>query len=508
MTAQAPGPAHASGSPELPDPADEPDSSPLDGSPDRAGEASRPWVSLFSVALWALLIAAAVVVGKRLTDDGVPILSEAPPLFARWLPHTGPGTPWAVATALAIVALAPWATRVLSWRALLAVGYAASLSWTFALAMVSGFSEGIAERLTRNAEYLLEVSDAPGLSELLSTYTDRILGGQADSWVSHVAGHPPGALQFYLALDRLGLSGGAWAGVVTILVGCTSVVAVAVAVRALADESLARRALPFSVLAPAVIWVGVSADAVFTAVTAWAVALLAIAFSEARRGRARRCAVWALGSGLLFGLGIYLSYGLVLMAPVALAAAVQQRRLRPLLIAAVGAGIVALAYTLLGFHWWEALSLVRERYLAGYGGRRPYYYWVWANLAALALMLGPAVAAGLGHALGRVVSRLTGPVVSPAAGPAPGPAPGPARGPAAGRDGTAGLLAPVGGAAVSVLLATLSGMSKAEVERIWLPFGAWLTTACALLPVRQMRFWLAAQGLTALAIEHLLEIRW
>ena len=487
MTAEAPGPAHASGSPERPDPADEPDTSPVDGSLDRAGErASRPWISLFSVAVWALLIATAVVVGKRLTDDGVPILSEAPPLFARWLPHTGPGTPWAIATALAIVASAPWATRVLSWRALLAVGYAASLAWTFALAMVSGFSEGIAERLTRNAEYLLEVSDAPGLSELLSTYTDRILGGQPDSWVSHVAGHPPGALQFYLALDRIGLSGGAWAGVVTILVGCTSVVAVSVAVRALAGESLARRALPFSVLAPAAIWVGVSADAVFTAVTAWAVALLALASSEARRDRARRCALWALGSGVLFGLGIYMSYGLVLLAPVALAAAVQQRLLRPLLIAGVGVGIVALAYTLLGFHWWEALSLVRERYLAGYGGRRPYYYWVWANLAALALMLGPAVAAGLGHALGRVMSRSR----------------------AAGRDGTAGLLAPVGGAAVSVLLATLSGMSKAEVERIWLPFGSWLTTACALLPVRQMRFWLATQGLTALAIEHLLEIRW
>lgn len=520
--------------------------------PPHADRTGPTWVSLLAVGVWAALIAAAVLVGRSLLDDGVPILAEAPPLFARWAPHTGPGTGWAIGVAVVVVAGAPWAIRRLSWPALLAVAYLAGLAWTFALAMVSGFEQGIATRLTRNAEYLLEVDEAPGWVELLGEYTERILGGQPDSWVSHVAGHPPGALQFYLALDRMGLSGGAWAGVVTILVGSTAVVAVAVAVRALAGERAARAVVPFSVLTPAAVWMGVSADAVFTAVTAWGVALLALAFRAQRREGTRRADLWALGAGLLLGMGVYLSYGLVLMAPIVLAVALQQRRLRPVLIAAIGVAVVALAYTVAGFQWWEAIGLVRERYLAGYGGQRPYSYWVWANLAALAVMLGPAVAAGLGQSVARGVAAArerradvtqpVGMVGTPreavgatradaigsqsdsvtersdsvaepvdAGTDRPSGAVEKPRGAdtAAGADVQAsGLLALPTGAAVSVLLATLSGMSKAEVERIWLPFGVWLTTACALLPLRQMRWWLGAQAATALAVEHLLEIRW
>ncbi|PSK61737.1 hypothetical protein B0E53_06367 [Micromonospora sp. MH33] len=59
-------------------------------------------------------------------------------------------------------------------------------------------------------------------------------------------------------------------------------------------------------------------------------------------------------------------------------------------------------------------------------------------------------------------------------------------------------------AALAVAAADLSGMSKAEVERIWLPFAVWLLVAVAHLPPPARRWWLAAQALTALAVNHLL----
>ena len=63
-------------------------------------------------------------------------------------------------------------------------------------------------------------------------------------------------------------------------------------------------------------------------------------------------------------------------------------------------------------------------------------------------------------------------------------------------------------AVLAVLAADLSGLSKAEVERIWLPFAVWLVAAAALLPARQIRWWLGAQAVIALAVNHLLLTTW
>ncbi|MFI0789835.1 hypothetical protein ACH4Q6_30045 [Streptomyces lydicus] len=59
-----------------------------------------------------------------------------------------------------------------------------------------------------------------------------------------------------------------------------------------------------------------------------------------------------------------------------------------------------------------------------------------------------------------------------------------------------------------MLAADLSGMSKAEAERIWLPFTWWLPVAAALLPARDRRGWPAAQAATALLVNHLLMTDW
>jgi hypothetical protein len=59
-----------------------------------------------------------------------------------------------------------------------------------------------------------------------------------------------------------------------------------------------------------------------------------------------------------------------------------------------------------------------------------------------------------------------------------------------------------------VLAANLSQMSRAEVERIWLPFVPWLLVSCALLPDRWLRPGLALQLVTALVVQHLLFTGW
>ncbi|MGH3826824.1 MAG: hypothetical protein ACRDQX_06580, partial [Pseudonocardiaceae bacterium] len=63
-------------------------------------------------------------------------------------------------------------------------------------------------------------------------------------------------------------------------------------------------------------------------------------------------------------------------------------------------------------------------------------------------------------------------------------------------------------AGVGVLCADLSGLCKGEVERIWLPFAVWLIASAGLLPARQARWWLAAQAVLALAVNHLLLTTW
>ena len=61
---------------------------------------------------------------------------------------------------------------------------------------------------------------------------------------------------------------------------------------------------------------------------------------------------------------------------------------------------------------------------------------------------------------------------------------------------------------LAIAAADASGMSKAEVERIWLPFMPWLLVSCALLPDRWRRPGLAVQLVAALLVQQLLFTSW
>ncbi|KMS92521.1 membrane protein [Streptomyces regensis] len=428
----------------------------------------------------ALLVLVAVLVGRHIQDTRRTLFVHWPPLFADWDPHLGPGTPAAVLVAVAVVAYGPAVAARLPWRGLLPAAWAAALAWTWSLALVDGWQRGVAGRLTTRNEYLTVIGRFHDLPAALRGFTHHIVSGSPHPWPAHIAGHPPAATVTFVLLDRAGLRGGGWAGAWCVTVGATACVAVLVAVRALADERLARRAAPFLVLAPAAVWVGASADGYFAAVAAWSVALLALAVTG-------RSVAWAAGSGLLYGLTCYLSYGLALFALIGAAVLVAGRHrghtgpvLAVLFVA--GAAVVPTAFTLAGFDWWEGYRLLVTRYYQGVGGIRPYGYWVWANLACTVLVTGLATAAGL--------RRTATPLARHRAAPS--------------AETRLALL--VAAALVALLAADLSGMSKAETERIWLPFAMWLLPACALLP--RPRVWLTAQATLALLLNHLLLTGW
>ncbi|WP_374106270.1 hypothetical protein [Streptomyces sp. TRM70350] len=428
-----------------------------------------------------LLFVAAVLVGRHIQDTDGTLFLNWPPLFASWGPHVGPGTPAAVVVAVAVVAYGPGLAARLPWRALLAVACGAAMAWTWSLALIDGWHRGVAARLTTRYEYLQVIDRFHDIPAALRNFTQYIVIQGPDHWPAHVAGHPPGATLTFVLLDRIGLGGGAWAGVWCITVGATTVMAVLVTVRALAAERLARRAAPFLVLAPGAVWMGTSADGYFTAVAAWAVALFALAVT----GRRPRAA--AFGAGLLYGLTCYLSYGLTLIGIIGVGVLVLGRNRRAVVLPLVaGVIVVPLAFTLAGFNYWEAYHLLVERYNQGAGGVRPYWYWVWANPACTVLVVGLATVAGLVRA-GGVLRRQRG------------------------RDGFLSSPEPrlavlLLAALLALLVADLSGMSKAETERIWLPFALWLLAACAFLP--RPRGWLAAQAVVALLVNHLLWTGW
>ncbi len=167
----------------------------------------------------------------------------------------------------------------------------------------------------------------------------------------------------------------------------------------------------------------------------------------------------------------------MLLGILAVAVLIVARTWRPLPWALAGAAAVAAAFTAAGFEWWKAYPVLHDRYYAGIASERPYSYWVWADVAAWTFTVGLVVWAAFPRAI------------------------------RAFRDGD--VLARLAGAALlTILVATLSGMSKAEVERIWLPFTIWVVALPMLLPQRWHRPALLSQVVLALCVQQLVLTRW
>ncbi|GAT10436.1 hypothetical protein H7I77_22725 [Mycolicibacterium novocastrense] len=444
---------------------------------------------IVAVAVGVLLVAAAFVVPHLNLGIVTPLINATParirqfadtaPIFGWWNAHIGWGTVPAVVIGGAVVMWGPMIAQRLTWRALPWAAWATACAWAFSLAMIDGWQRGFAGRLAARHEYLRQVPTVTDIPYALRTFSDRILDYQPDSWITHVSGHPPGALLTFVWLDRIGLSGGAWAGLLCLLVGSSAAAAIVVALRALAGEATVRLAAPFVAVAPTAIWIAVSADGYFAGVAAWGIALLATAIG----GTARWPVLAAAGAGLLLGWGLFLNYGLVLMALPALAVLMCASDWRAAARAAVPALGVVLAvvavFAALGFWWFDGYHLVQERYWQGIANDRPFQYWGWANFASVVCAIGLGSVAGLGRLfdIGAIRRRPGLPMI---------------------------LL----GALLAILFADLSMLSKAETERIWLPFTVWLTAAGALLPPRSHRWWLGVNVVGALLLNHFILTNW
>jgi hypothetical protein len=441
--------------------------------------------------------AAAIVVAAATTPIALGVdvqAGTAPPLLADWRPRLGPGT--IPAMALAAIMCAPALPRVcgrLPWRWLLGAAWLFGAAWLLSLAAVDGL-DGVSRPLDQDTEYLPTARAVDDVPATLRVFIDRIPFDHPNHWAVHVAGHPPGALLLFVALVRLGLGTGLAAGLFVVAVAATTPLAVAVTLRALGGEDAVRVALPFLVIGPAAIWQAVSADAVFAAVSAWGAAALALAATAyPHLPSAWHGIAWSALGGALLGVGAFLSYGLVLLGLLAVGVLAAARQWRPLVVAAPAALGVAAVFAGAGFAWWEAFPALRQRYWDGIAGERPAFYWLWANLAALALCAGPVVAGAVSVALARIWDEVSA---------------WRTRLPRLIRRADRAVLTLVAAAVAMVAVADLSLMSKAEVERIWLPFVPWLMVSVALLPPAWRRPALASQAALALVVQHLLWIRW
>jgi hypothetical protein len=435
--------------------------------------------SVLAVALFAVAALVAHLPGVVVHAGG------ASPLLAAWAPRVGVGTIPALALWGWTATSHPWSLmRRLSWGRLLWLVWALSLAWMASLALVDGVG-GIGAVLNHHTEYLATARGVDDTGALLRSFTARIPLSARESWPVHVAGHPPGALLFFVALSRLGLGSGLAAGLVVVAVAATIPVAVALTCRALDQQVRVRMALPFLALGPFAVWQAVSADAVFAAAASWTVAVAAFAGAARTRPRA---AAWAAAAGVGLGGCAMLSYGLPLVAVVVLAAVVGSRGWRRdvaalLALSAAAACLVLAGFAWGGFSYWEAYPVLHQRYWDGLAAARPAWYWVWADVAVLGVSAGPVLFGALAASGRRVHAAIAHPQQDP-------------------------VLALVAGGVAAVAVADLSLMSKAEVERIWLPFVPWLLLATVLVPVRWRRAALIGQAGLGLLVQSLVVTPW
>ena len=125
----------------------------------------------------------------------------------------------------------------------------------------------------------------------------------------------------------------------------------------------------------------------------------------------------------------------------------------------------------LGYDPIAVLRALGPIYQHGIAAHRPYLYWLFGSPVAWLVMLGLPVAWLALRAL------------------------------AAGDDAAVAL-------AAIVVLSAVGGFTKAETERIWLPFVPLACVAAAAIPIRRVRGVLLALGAQVLAVELLFDTVW
>lgn len=416
-----------------------------------------------------LLVGAALVVAARLWGQSVywanpDSVIRGAPFFGRWDVEWRWWTMAALAVGLVVAVAGSDIAARLRWGRLLVATWLTGLAWAVALAASDGLSR-LAAPADIDLEYLAGVPAVGSIGDFLDTYIDQL-----PELPLHARSHPPGMIVLLWVVDRLGLSGPGWAAALEIGVGASAAVAVLVTLRALGAEDAARRAAPFLAVAPMAVWSATTADALFAGLIAWGTALIALAVVSDRPTR-------GLAGGAVLAASLYFSYGAVLLLPIAAAIVVSRRAWRVAVAATVAALVVTVVVSSAGFWWFDGLDAARGFYESSSAQHRPYWYSLVGNLGAFVLVVGPAAVAGLAIL---VTDRRRWPA----------------------------LTVVVGAVLVGVVAADLSGMSKAEIERIWLPFAPWVVAAAAAIPLRWHRPFLASGVVVGVVLETWLDGPW
>jgi len=434
-----------------------------------AGRTGTARHTAIALGAWLLVVAAGRWWGLVLLRHHADLTLPEPPLLGSPGPGIGLSLLWPVLVGGLLVLLAPRLIERLRWPLVPWATAAVAGSWGLAVALVEG-AAGLTRGLAGPTELQADVPKvAAGPLRFLATFTSRLPGYDVQ-----VRGHPPGMILLLALLQRVGLGGTGWAAALGVTGGCLAAALAVVTAAEIAGREVARRAAPFVAIAPAAIWIVTSSDAFYLGVATAAVCAVVIALHRSGRASTR----WAILGGVLFGATLMLSYGLVLVALVPTAVAWRQRRPRPLFVAGVTTAAVLTTMGLTGFWWPLGLLATRTQYERLHVWR-PWWYFAVADISAWALALGPALAVALGRLRDRRLWLLVG----------------------------GGLLAALG--------ADLSGMSEAEVERIWLPFTIWVLLAgAALWPERArgaglaVRAWLGLQVVSTIAIVATIRTQW
>jgi methylthioxylose transferase len=428
----------------------------------------------FVFAVTVALIGVAIVWGRRLEHREPRIKLGAAPFVGRWHAHVSIGIVPAILLAALIAGFSARVCALGSDRWLVLLSATFSTLFTFSLAASDGLSKVLAP-VVDPTEYWANLETLPKATDLLFFHsTEAFLVDRS----VHMKGHPPGFVLLLKGLAAIGL-GAPWVtGALSFLGVAMTLPAVALTVRALCGAQAMRSCLPFLTVAPFAVWMGTSADAFYAGIGAWGVACAALGI---RDSRSRRRVALGAASGLLLSASLFLTYGAATLLPLGAILVVTGVRARWRAFVEFGVSAVAtaaavtLAYRHYGFWWFDGLRLTNKFYWIGSAHFRTWTYFLLANVAVLAIAIGPAVVAGIVRLRNRRVWVI------------------------------------VGAALACITVAELSQYSKGEVERIWLLFMPWLVPATSSLSDRRGSHpnrWLTAQAVVAIGLQVTLRSKW
>ena len=440
-------------------------------------------VAVWLGALWIVWVG--VRNGRELQRTAPEVFLGAAPLVGRdsrdgwdWRFNISLVAAGAIGVAVATGSARGWWLR-LRLRWVLVGTAAASMLFATMLALTDGF-DGLLYPVEHRTEYLVNLASTPSGLDYLRTFVHQV---DVNDYSVHVRGHPPGYLGLLKVLEWIGI-GGVWTtAILSIVATGVTAGAVLVVVRILAGREWVDRVAPFLVVAPYLIWMATSADAVFTALGAVGTAVLV-----AGATRRRWIAAWnGAAAGVILGcllFGTYLGAAFLIIPAIIVIGQACIRRHVPLAAVAgavVGAAAVTLAFWAGGFWWFDGLEQTKVEYREGSAKFRVWSYFNVGNIAAALIAVGPAVVAGIGGLRDRRIWIV------------------------------------VGAALAAIAASHLSKYTKAEVERIWLLFFPWVTVAAGSvfvhrrLPSRRHvsgALWVGVQASFAIVLQAALVSKW